>query len=462
MDRGDGRFVPAGSLACHYNADGSLRTSFFSYGAKYAHSPGSVAVDPVALPLGSDGVTAAPNELALIGGFTDALPDSWGRAVLSRMASDDGLNEIELLLATSDARVGALAFGLSPTKPERIVPWDPCLEEPHPTLEQLVESKNLIDADKATRVALARFLQGSALGGARPKSSLILDGEHWLAKFRRSQDISNMPRLEHAVMRMSAAAGIETPDTRVVQVGGQDVYLVKRFDRETVGGVLVRRHFVSALSMLKMHESDMGRTNDGYPDIAALLATAKEKEELYRRMCFNACVRNEDDHLRNHGILYKGDRWVLSPAYDLVPSLCSTGASGRLAIRIAGTSREASLENLEAAADEFGISSVVAARILQDVTLTVRDWRSFFADAKVPEADVELYAPSIDFALSSSSDDVLDLTVQAHQDGESRFEAAPPGGFFCSRGASCENPDQANRPTRLRGRKSLCSYCAKG
>ncbi|WP_255211351.1 HipA domain-containing protein [Sphingopyxis granuli] len=41
---------------------------------------------------------------------------------------------------------------------------------------------------------------------------------------------------------------------------------------------------------------------------------------LYRRVAFNVLISNVDDHLRNHGFLWRGKAgWSLSPAYDLNP-----------------------------------------------------------------------------------------------------------------------------------------------
>ena len=38
-------------------------------------------------------------------------------------------------------------------------------------------------------------------------------------------------------------------------------------------------------------------------------------------MVFNAVAGNTDDHLRNHGFLRTRQGWVLSPVYDLNPSV---------------------------------------------------------------------------------------------------------------------------------------------
>ncbi len=42
--------------------------------------------------------------------------------------------------------------------------------------------------------------------------------------------------------------------------------------------------------------------------------------ELYRRILFTILVSNNDDHLRNHGLLHVGNgQWQLAPAFDINP-----------------------------------------------------------------------------------------------------------------------------------------------
>ena len=43
--------------------------------------------------------------------------------------------------------------------------------------------------------------------------------------------------------------------------------------------------------------------------------------ELYRRVTYNICIGNSDDHFRNHGFLLTPKGWRLSPAYDMNPTL---------------------------------------------------------------------------------------------------------------------------------------------
>ncbi len=46
----------------------------------------------------------------------------------------------------------------------------------------------------------------------------------------------------------------------------------------------------------------------------------EDLHELWRRIVFTILVSNKDDHLKNHGFIYAGgDRWRLSPAFDINP-----------------------------------------------------------------------------------------------------------------------------------------------
>src|ERR1019366_1989406 len=63
----------------------------------------------------------------------------------------------------------------------------------------------------------------------------------------------------------------------------------------------------------------------GYLEVADVIQRygaepTEDLHELWRRIVFSVLISNTDDHLRNHGFLYEGNRgWRLSPAYDLNP-----------------------------------------------------------------------------------------------------------------------------------------------
>lgn len=63
-----------------------------------------------------------------------------------------------------------------------------------------------------------------------------------------------------------------------------------------------------------------------YPRLAEELrrigAPVEDRIELFGRMVFNAACGNDDDHPRNHAVIFQPqeNRWRLSPAFDVAPN----------------------------------------------------------------------------------------------------------------------------------------------
>jgi serine/threonine-protein kinase HipA len=135
----------------------------------------------------------------------------------------------------------------------------------------------------------------------------------------------NSARVEHAMLLLARACGINAADSRVTGVGERDVLLVKRFDREKAVGGYRRARMVSALTLLRAEDSPPSREKWSYVLLAEELRRvcadpARNAVELFRRMCFNALISNIDDHPRNHAVIARDKGWQLSPAYDLTPA----------------------------------------------------------------------------------------------------------------------------------------------
>ena len=89
---------------------------------------------------------------------------------------------------------------------------------------------------------------------------------------------------------------------------------------------------LSAASLLQAeYPDDIAQTDRwSYPRLADELrrvgAPVEDRLELFGRMVFNAVCGNDDDHVRNHAIVFRpGERkWRLAPAYDVVPNPSET------------------------------------------------------------------------------------------------------------------------------------------
>ena len=55
--------------------------------------------------------------------------------------------------------------------------------------------------------------------------------------------------------------------------------------------------------------------------------------EMFRRVVFNVCVSNSDDHARNHSAFWDGEWLTLTPAYDIAPGLRSGDTSAQAMAR---------------------------------------------------------------------------------------------------------------------------------
>lgn len=372
-----GSMVPAGKL--RITEDGRFSKCEFAYGGRYLDRPDAVAIDPVQLPL-ETGIVTAPADFPLFNAIRDAAPDAWGRSlidkyVLRRLGRP--ASEAEFLLASqSGTRIGGLRFGADPRGPGRVLPF--ALPDFCPSLGDLEDFQALVDhpEDRELPEHLLDYIApGADLGGARPKGTVMIDGQPWLAKFGRNGDRINMAAAEAGSLDLCEMAGIDTVSRRVLSLGGHDTLLLERFDRsQDDDGNIHRRHMVSSLTLLGAHELD--RAASGYADLNDAMrryGAGDAGEEIYRRMVMNVLVGNTDDHYRNHAFLLNDrGRYEMSPLYDVTPSLqVSASRSMFLHLGRAGDGREARLENAVAGGAALGLQREHAVSIANELSSMV-------------------------------------------------------------------------------------------
>ena len=290
----------------------------FVYGRRYLAHPDAVEIDPVELKL-------APRtyETAALGGvfgaLRDASPDYWGRRVIDKHAGKPQLGEIDSLLHSADDRAGALGFGLNaePPAPRRDFNQTVALEKLQRIADALIADEE-VAPDAANQQIQDLLLVGTSMGGARPKAVVEDAGALWIAKFNRQDDRWNSARVEHAMLTLARACGLEAADSKVVLAGGRDVLMVRRFDRERVAAGYTRARMISALTLLRTEDSHRARDRWSYVLLAEELRRvsaepARDARELFRRMTFNALISNADDHPRNHAMIAKARHRRLSP-----------------------------------------------------------------------------------------------------------------------------------------------------
>jgi serine/threonine-protein kinase HipA len=129
----------------------------------------------------------------------------------------------------------------------------------------------------------------------------------------------------------------------------------------------------------------MDRRMWSYIELAHLLRRVSshpeaDAKELFVRAVFNALTTNLDDHPRNHAVIWEGDGWRLSPAYDLTPSPAQSREERLLAMDVGDlpgrVPRWANRATLRSGARHFGFTEEEANEVISRLKAIVLErWR---------------------------------------------------------------------------------------
>ena len=323
--------------------------------------------------------------------FLDSSPDRWGRILMRRreaaMARFEGraennLFETDYLLGVYDGhRMGGLRFKLDKEGPflnnnteMASPPWASIHELERISLR--LEEEDVIEDPEYFNWLKILVAPGASLGGARPKASVSdNDGSLWIAKFPSRNDQGDVGGWEIVTYKLALAAGINMAES-MAQKFSSDYYtfLTKRFDRTNTNK---RIHFASAITMLGYQDGQDHTDGASYLELVDFIIThganiQQNLEELWRRIVFSICVKNTDDHLRNHGFILTEGGWILSPAYDINPVEDGVG----LKLNISDSDNSLDLNLAMEVREFFRLEANRADRILSDVKLAVQNWRN--------------------------------------------------------------------------------------
>lgn len=353
----------------------------FEYEPAWLKDAKPFVLDPRLQLVGGRQHADASNPFGLL---TDSAPDRWGRLLIRRRAALESsakaavLFDSDYLLAVSDTcRMGALRFRQSSDGPflardtELSVPPLRRLRE----LEQASRRFEASDTDDPEHLKWLQMLiaPGTSLGGARPKCSVIdPEGQLWIAKFPSRADEYDVGAWEGLVHQLAQKAGVKVGKARIEAFSkAGTTFLTQRFDRHYTQ----RIHFASAMNLLGYQDGDGAKTGASYLDLVDLIerygaTPKKDLEELWRRIVFNICVNNTDDHLRNHGFLLSDQGWKLSPAYDLN----AQPWGGGLALNIDENSNACELDLARSVGPYFRLSEPRQKAIIDEVFEAIKTW----------------------------------------------------------------------------------------
>lgn len=343
-----------------------------------------------------------PTNKENFGIFLDSMPDTWGKTLMKRKAAQDAreknekprtLYETDYLLGVFDeSRMGALRFKTDLDGPfldndaqTPTPPWSSLgdLQEAARQLESNYQSEAI---KKWIAVLIA---PGSSLGGARPKANIFdIQKNLWIAKFPSRTDTIDKALWEFLAYRLAIAAGIDMAESKVEKISGQHhTFLTKRFDRDGEK----RIHFASAMTMTGNTEDAIKEAPSSYLEIVEFIENYGVEVEanlhqLWRRIVFNIAISNTDDHLRNHGFILTDKGWILSPAYDLNPSIEKDG----LSLNIDMDDNALDFDLAKSVGEYFRLREDEMHSILDEVLFAVNDWKTVAKDIGIKNSEIQL------------------------------------------------------------------------
>jgi serine/threonine-protein kinase HipA len=350
-----------------------------------------------------------PNNKENFGIFLDSMPDTWGRTLMRRKATQVArenkekaptLCDIDFLLGVYDeTRMGALRFKTD----MKGVFLDDNANNPVPPISSVRElqyAAEQFEADKSneeTKQWLNILIApGSSLGGARPKANVRDEkNQLWIAKFPSKNDIVDKAAWEFLAYELARKAGVNMSLCRIEKIKGRHhTFFTKRFDRDKSA----RIHFASAMTMTGNNEDTIRDNPASYLDISDFIQThgvdvEENLHQLWRRIVFNIAISNTDDHLRNHGFILTELGWKLSPAYDLNPSIDKRG----LALNIDMDSNSPDFDLAKSVGEFFRLSNVQMDSIIKEVTGSVKNWEKLADKIGISKKEQEMMQAAFKF-----------------------------------------------------------------
>jgi serine/threonine-protein kinase HipA len=356
----------------------------------------------------SPGVQYSKSSFGLL---LDSAPDRWGRRLIVRReavrAKQEGrperrLLEVDYLLDVHDAgRMGGLRFKTTPNGPfvstenELATPPLKSLRELEYAAVELDDSDR--DSPETCHWMNLLLAPGTSLGGARPKANVLdPEGNLWIAKFPSKSDTFNTSAWEMTLYQLAKSAGLNTAIARTEKFSQNgETFLVQRFDRSGSR----RIHFASALNLLGYKDGDGSKSGVSYLELADLIGqigeqVADDLEELWKRIAFNVCVSNTDDHLRNHGFLLGEQGWRLSPVYDLNPEPWGDG----LALNISESSNALDLDLVADVAEYFRVKPKRRDALMQQIRDAVSGWEGVAQSRGISQPEITRMRPAFSAA----------------------------------------------------------------
>jgi serine/threonine-protein kinase HipA len=405
--------VLVGTLRGSFQGGRRLVSTSFEYAQSYLQRAGAYELSPD-LPLRSGRVYTGA-DATMFGAIADATPDDWGTSLIDAQWAIERtkdqpafLGEFDHLVQLNDAtRVGALRF--AEVGKTEFLTLDGRTSVRLADAQRLAEAASRFEKYEASDedVELLGWA-GSSLGGARPKATIMEGGALWLLKLPSNRDRrTDIEAWEAVALELAERAGLRVPRRRLIPIEDlNSSLLVERFDRAHAPGQVrteqteltegaesagsqIRVGYQSALSAMAVGSVQDRRTYEDFADTIDMMTGSRDElKEMFGRVALNVLIGNVDDHWRNHGFVREGDRWRLSPVFDVNPTRAGSKVQARQ-ISPMDDPYDRDVRILIEGRDAYGLTEMQAAEGIARVAAAVEQWGDVAKELSITEAEIE-------------------------------------------------------------------------
>lgn len=320
--------------------------------------------------------------------IADSLPDSWGDTLFDQWVRKNRLSRNILtplykLMFIGRRGMGALEFQPAAEDLEHRQEVD--VKGLYEMSLEVLRQRESTSLDVSENLTMKTLLSvGTSAGGRQTKAIVAINQstgaihsgqtdvdkgfEHHIVKFEDSVVPSS--EIEMTFHRLAEVSGIRMETCRLLNIDGTNHFLTRRFDR--IGNEKIHMQTLAAMA-------PEARSYEDLMDVCRRLGLDEaELREVFRRLVFNVMANNTDDHNKNFAFLLRqGDRWRLSPAYDMtfIFNSYGTGPQEDRCLSLYGKSRGIDKKDLIDFAADNGIAG--AESIIDSVALALMKFSEF-------------------------------------------------------------------------------------
>ena len=277
--------------------------------------------------------------------FANLLPEGEIRRQVARQLGVSAENTFALLEGIGGDCAGAVSVLRPGDLPGDTGRYRPISQEELASQLASLPAHPFLAGDEGVRLSLA---------GAQNKLPLFFEnGAFFIPEGNRSSSHilkTAIERLEDTVvneafcMNLADRVGLPVPVAQVIDIAGEQVYMVERYDRVQVApGTIGRLHqedFCQALGV----PPELKYEQEGGPGFAECFRLVEEWSvepildtlSLLRWALFNFLIGNADAHAKNLSFLYRAGTVRLAPFYDLLSTAVYERVNNKFAMKMGG------------------------------------------------------------------------------------------------------------------------------